>query len=46
MVDVYVRYLRRKVDDGEAEALIHTIRGAGYRMGAIEPASGDETTGS
>jgi len=46
VVDVYVRYLRKKVDDGEPEALIHTIRGAGYRMGTIEPASRNETIGS
>jgi len=33
VVDVYVRYLRKKVDDGEATQLIHTVRGAGYRIG-------------
>jgi two-component system OmpR family response regulator len=32
VVDVYVRYLRRKVDqDGEAP-LIRTVRGAGYMI--------------
>ncbi len=30
LVDVYIQRLRRKVDDGEAEKLIHTIRGVGY----------------
>lgn len=30
MVDVYVRYLRKKVDDGQEKKLIHTVRGAGY----------------
>ena len=46
VVDVYVRYLRKKVDDGEPEPLIHTIRGAGYRLGANVPALGDETVGT
>jgi DNA-binding response OmpR family regulator len=32
VVDVYVRYLRKKVDEGEATPLIHTIRGAGYSI--------------
>ena len=30
MVDVYIRNLRRKVDDGYDPKLIHTVRGAGY----------------
>ena len=30
MVDVYISYLRRKIDGGEAVKLIHTVRGAGY----------------
>lgn len=30
MVDVYIRYLRRKLDDGDATRLIHTVRGVGY----------------
>jgi len=30
IVDVYVRYLRRKVDDPFAIKLIHTVRGVGY----------------
>ena len=33
VVDVYIRYLRRKIDDGEEVALIQTIRGAGYSVG-------------
>lgn len=32
VVDVYVNYLRRKVDDGYAKRLIHTIRGVGYEL--------------
>lgn len=34
VVDVYVRYLRKKVDDGEAVKLIRTVRGVGYCIGA------------
>jgi DNA-binding response OmpR family regulator len=33
IVDVYVNYLRRKVDDGFAPRLIHTVRGVGYELG-------------
>jgi DNA-binding response OmpR family regulator len=32
LVDVYVAYLRRKVDDGAPRKLIHTIRGVGYEL--------------
>ncbi|HTR27379.1 MAG TPA: response regulator transcription factor [Terriglobales bacterium] len=32
VVDVYINYLRRKVDDGYPTALIHTIRGVGYEL--------------
>ena len=32
VVDVYIRNLRRKVDDGFEIKLIHTVRGAGYRL--------------
>ena len=32
VVDVYIRYLRRKVDDGFDQKLIHTVRGIGYVM--------------
>ena len=32
MVDVYIRYLRRKLDEGHEKKLIHTVRGAGYVM--------------
>lgn len=34
IVDVYIRNLRRKIDDGWEIKLIHTIRGAGYRLSA------------
>lgn len=30
MVDVYIRYLRKKIDEGFEPKLIHTVRGAGY----------------
>ena len=30
VIDVYIRYLRRKIDDGQEKKLIHTVRGAGY----------------
>ncbi|HXM95151.1 MAG TPA: response regulator transcription factor [Candidatus Dormibacteraeota bacterium] len=32
MVDVYINYLRRKVDRGHGSALIRTIRGVGYQI--------------
>lgn len=32
MVDVYIRYLRKKLDEGYEKKLIHTVRGAGYVM--------------
>jgi DNA-binding response OmpR family regulator len=32
VVDVYIRRLRSKIDDGHARALIHTVRGLGYRL--------------
>lgn len=34
MVDVYIRYLRRKIDEPFNVKLIHTIRGAGYVLKA------------
>ncbi len=33
VVDVYINYLRRKVDSGYDHALIRTIRGIGYQIG-------------
>lgn len=30
VVDVYIRYLRRKIDEGYPQKLIHTVRGMGY----------------
>lgn len=39
VVDVYIRNLRRKIDDGFEVKLIHTVRGAGY---LISPQGSDE----
>jgi DNA-binding response OmpR family regulator len=36
LVDVYINYLRRKVDDGFQPRLIHTVRGVGYRLDVPE----------
>jgi len=33
LVDVYVTYLRRKIDRGHGQKLIRTVRGAGYAVG-------------
>lgn len=33
VLEVLVRRLRRKIDDGHDAKLIHTMRGAGYRLG-------------
>ena len=30
VIDVYIRYLRKKIDDGFNVKLIHTVRGVGY----------------
>ncbi|MBP2637574.1 MAG: two component transcriptional regulator, winged helix family [Firmicutes bacterium] len=30
VVNVYIRYLRQKIDDGFEQKLIHTVRGSGY----------------
>ena len=34
VVDVYINYLRRKIDDGYPVKLIHTARGVGYGVSA------------
>jgi two-component system copper resistance phosphate regulon response regulator CusR len=33
VVDVYINYLRKKVDEGCEQKLIHTVRGVGYQFG-------------
>jgi DNA-binding response OmpR family regulator len=35
VVDVYINYLRRKIDDGHPRKLIHTIRGVGYELSGV-----------
>jgi DNA-binding response OmpR family regulator len=32
IVDVYINYLRKKIDDGHIPHLIHTVRGVGYEL--------------
>lgn len=32
VIDVYINYLRKKIDKGFSEKLIHTLRGAGYLL--------------
>lgn len=32
LIDVYIRYLRRKIDDNQDAKMIHTIRGVGYQL--------------
>jgi two-component system OmpR family response regulator len=33
VIDVHISRLRQKIDHGESIALLHTVRGAGYRLG-------------
>lgn len=33
VIDVYIRYLRKKIDEGFDVKLIHTVRGIGYVLG-------------
>ena len=32
IVDVYINYLRKKVDESHSTPLIHTVRGVGYQL--------------
>ena len=32
VVDVYINYLRKKIDEGHTPKLIHTVRGVGYEL--------------
>lgn len=36
VVDVYINYLRNKVDRGHAKKLLRTVRGMGYQLGGEE----------
>jgi len=40
IVDVYVMYLRNKVDLGFEKKLIRTVRGAGYKLEGVQEAYG------
>ena len=33
LIDVHIHALRRKIDEGYATKLLHTVRGVGYRLG-------------
>lgn len=35
VVDVYINYLRKKIDFGFDRPLIHTVRGVGYQIGGV-----------
>ena len=39
IVDVYIRHLRSKIDDGHPTRLIHTVRGIGYMLELPEKAA-------
>ena len=39
VVDVYINYLRKKIDGGSGCKLIHTIRGVGYELSESEGAA-------
>ena len=34
VIDVHISKLRQKIDVGSPKPLLHTVRGAGYRLGA------------
>lgn len=36
VIDVYINYLRKKLDRGEGPSLIHTVRGVGYMIRSEE----------
>lgn len=36
VIDVYIRYLRKKIDEGFDSKLIHTVRGVGYILKVAE----------
>ena len=37
VVEVYVRYLRQKLETGGERRLLHTVRGRGYCLGQVLP---------
>jgi DNA-binding response OmpR family regulator len=42
LIEVYIQRLRRKIDDGFAQRLIHTRRGAGYEIGPVADTDTDD----
>jgi two-component system, OmpR family, copper resistance phosphate regulon response regulator CusR len=46
VVDVYINYLRRKVDTGYDRPLIRTVRGVGYQIGGAAGAARSAVVGS
>jgi len=36
LIEVYIHALRKKIDEGHSDKLIHTLRGLGYRIGGHE----------
>jgi len=44
IVDVYINYLRKKIDAGSEQKLIHTIRGIGYEIRPSEIAKSKAAT--
>lgn len=45
IVEVYIRSLRRKLDEGRRDGLIQTVRGAGYRF-AVPPDDAADPSGA
>jgi two-component system, OmpR family, copper resistance phosphate regulon response regulator CusR len=43
IVDVYINYLRTKIDQGFSTQLIHTVRGVGYSINATDSGSSVQT---
>ncbi len=43
VLDVYISYLRSKIDRGRTNPLIHTVRGVGYRLEADAEDAGEQT---
>ena len=42
IIDVYIRRLRRKIDEGYEPRLLHTIRGSGYLLGIMPEENGGQ----
>jgi heavy metal response regulator len=45
VIDVYIGYLRRKIEKEDEVPLIHTVRGVGYRMSDEDSAGGGRERG-